>query len=173
MSAELNLQPVLIADEWQPVDRPVGTFTATNPALGRRYPTVIRFPQSTRLTGRVAGHAAATALRSFPMRRINAAFLADYADAIEAAADRWWRDRSRDGLAVTPRPRDVNCRERPINSVRSPRGVSIPCLAAIDEDEYPILLPSSQGRSRCSGRQSPVCVQFDRRRRFRCGGCGR
>ena len=137
MSAELNLHPVLIAGEWQPADRPVGTFTATNPAT--RTPLPDKYPVSSvdevdRAC--VAGHAAATALRSFPdaADRI-AAFLADYADAIEAAADTVVEMAAREtGLAVSPRLRDVEL-PRTTNQLRQGAHAARDrswCLATID-----------------------------------------
>jgi 2,5-dioxopentanoate dehydrogenase len=110
MNQDLNLQPVLIAGEWQAADRPVGAFTATNPAT--RTPLPDQYPVSSiEEVDRAcaAGQAAATALGALPdaAERV-AGFLDDFAAAIEGAGNALVEMAAREtGLAVTPRLRDV------------------------------------------------------------------
>lgn len=110
MKQDLNLQPVLIAGDWQPADRPVGAFTATNPAT--RAPLPDHYPVSSIEDvdrACAAGQAAATAMGALPdaAERV-AAFLDDFAAAIEGAADTLVETAAREtGLAVKPRLREV------------------------------------------------------------------
>ena len=157
MSEDLNLQPVLVAGEWQPADRPIGSFTAANPAT--RTPLPDRYPVSSvdevdRAC--VAGHAAATALSSAPRcGQSHRGVSRHYADAIDSAAVRWSRWlRARRGwpyarLHDVELPRTTNRLRQGAHAARDRSW----CHATIDtKTNIRSCYSPLADRSRCSGR---------------------
>ena len=106
----MTTKPVLIAGEWRQAQKPIGTFTAVDPATRTPLPDAFPVSGTDDVAPAVqAGLGAVAALRSMaaPAESI-ARFLEDYAARIEAGADVLCELANREtGYPVTPRLKAV------------------------------------------------------------------